>query len=448
MTMPVYDQTLTSPTPRKNKDEHVFSLNKRVKISCDWNKESSAKIANILYYFYLVSIKEGGDGIVWTDSKTLSRLSSRSGCTVGRNLRQLEVQGFIIVERIRGKNHKILFRITLTEKLLDIKNGGKRLEGNTIDLYKQNACENNRCEPRLSKPDRPISAPIMISKYIVQLNLARARKTNQENLSKNEYTCDKSIPVPTPLPPKPDIPLPSTETSTNASVFFAEEALKAVKEILLPALEHSVTLVEKVFKKAIGKLQRSHFGDDPVVALERFRDYLTKVANNPFLTGKKAMKSLDLFLISIGFLLTPKTIEDSWHNAGFFDIWEEKPPFSDSGVPHPGVLDQGISYQEIRKIQGSEPDHVPTLPPLSLEEVLTTAENGVDREVKRSLYQTLGAVTYRAWIYTNGFMAKGFSSGLTEGEMDFEINSGFARDYVLTHYGQALRKAFASVLMH
>ena len=154
------------------------------------------------------------------------------------------------------------------------------------------------------------------------------------------------------------------------------------------------------------------------------------------------MKSLALFLISIGFLLTPKTIEDSWHNAGFFDVWEEKQPLPDSGVPHPGVLDQGISYQEIRKAQGSEPNYVPTIPPLSLEEVLTTAENGVDKEVKQNLYQTLGAVTYRAWIHSTGFVAKVFSAGFTDGELDFEINSSFARDYVLTHYGQALRKAF------
>ncbi len=442
--MPVYDQTLTLPTHRKSKHEHVVSWNKGIKISCDQNKESSAKIANILYYFYLVSIKEGGDGIIWTDSKTLSRLSSRSGCTVGRNLRQLENQEFIIVERIRCKNHKVRFRITLTEKLLTIKGSDKGLEGKNIDLCKQNACVKNLCKTSVSGEDSPIFSPVMISKYKIQLNPAHAHETNRENLSKNEYKCDKSIPVPT--PPEPDIPLASGEISTNASIFFAEEALKAVKELLLPVLEHSVILVEKAFKKAIGKLQKSHFGDDPVVALERFRDYLTKVANNPFLTGKKAMKSLDLFLISIGFLLTPKTIEDSWHNAGFFDVWEEKPPVSDSGVPHPGVLDKGISYQEIRKIQGSEPDHVPTLPQLSLEEVLTTAENGVDREVKRSLYQTLGAVTYRAWIYTKGFVAKGFSSGLTDGELDFEINSGFARDYLLTHYANALRTAFASAV--
>ena len=430
-----------SATPRKNRDEHVFSLNKRVKASCERNKETSAKLANILYHFHLKNLKEGGDGTFWTSNPTLGRLIGRSLCTVGRGLRENEKQGLFIIERFRCKKHQIRLRVTPTEKLLRMKGCG--IEGREIsDLSPQHAKINNLCKPLFSKPNRQISAPVLISEYIVQLNRAHARKTNQENLAKNEYNCDKSIPVPTPLPPEPDIPLPSREITENPSNAFAEEALTAVKEILLPVLEHSVILVEKAFKKAIGKLQRSHFGEDPGMASERFRDYLTKVANNPFLTGKKAMKSLDLFLISIGFLLTPKTIEDSWHNAGFFDVWEEKQPLPDSGVPHPGVLDQGISYQEIRKAQGSEPNYVPTIPPLSLEEVLTTAENGVDKEVKQNLYQTLGAVTYRAWIHSTGFVAKGFSAGFTDGELDFEINSSFARDYVLTHYGQALRKAF------
>ncbi len=407
--MTVCKQSVKSLTTIKNREEQVVSLNKRVKNTCQKNKESSAKLANTLYHFYRKNLEEGGDGTSWTDMGTLGRLMGRSSCTVGRGLRELESQGLFLIQRVRWKNHQIKLRVVPTETFLKIKNCGQ-----TSHLSEQVAEINYSETPQISRHDKPILPPILIRKYKIQLNNAYACQT--KNLPKNENKSSDPVGC---FPEVNDLSsqdLPRTEENCS----FAEEALKAVKEILLPVLDHPVILVETTFKKAVQQLQKSHFGDDPVVALERFREYLTKVANNPFLTGKKAMKSSDLFLISIGFLLTPKTIEDSWHNAHFFEIWEEKSP----------------SCQILKKDPISDSTVLPTL---SLEEALTKAETSVDKEVKESLYQTLGPVTYQAWIHSTDFVA----TRSPNGEMDFSINSAFARDYVLTHYGSQVRKAFS-----
>jgi hypothetical protein len=76
---------------------------------------------------------------------------------------------------------------------------------------------------------------------------------------------------------------------------------------------------------------------------------------------------------------------------------------------------------------------------LSLEEALTTAQDSVDKEVKQKLYQALGAVTYKSWIVATGFVARGFENG----ELIFDINTAFARNYLWTHHEQQLRSAFA-----
>lgn len=202
-----------------------------------------------------------------------------------------------------------------------------------------------------------------------------------------------------------------------------DEALLILKEAILSKLDTPIEIFKPLFKNTISKRMRTHFGLGKQ-GLERFRDYCTKYASNLFLMGKKAMKSGDTFVPSVGTIMAEKMIEASWEDTGFFNIY---PPKKTPEKPREGARES--------KPGGGEVD---ALPVLSLEEVLETATTETDKRVKEILYQTLGEVTYQAWFYNTGFVAK----GLLNGESDFSINTPFARDYVLTHYGDCLRKAF------
>lgn len=263
------------------------------------------------------------------------------------------------------------------------------------------------------------------------LNNARAR---EPFFAKNDFEYNppetESTPVEKTEEVLPSEPLEKTEVvSTPAQsqqhpkeTLSDEEILRIFEEIN-PLLPESVKTVTPVLRNTIRKRLRSHFGQGET-GCANLKAYLTKCANNAFLMGQKAMKNGTLFVAKMAFLLSPKTIEASWENAGVFNIYPPKKT--------PETFQEGT---EGSTAAGLEAD---ALPVLSLEDVLQTAVNETDKRVKERLYQTLGAVTYRVWLYAGEFVAKGLSGG----EPDFFINSLFARDYVLTHYENQLKGAF------
>lgn len=200
-----------------------------------------------------------------------------------------------------------------------------------------------------------------------------------------------------------------------------QQALQILEEVINPHLDQPLQINKPLFKNTLLKRMKTHFGQGKA-GLERFKKYCTQYAMNAFLMGKKAMKSGDRFITSVGSILSEKMIEDSWQGRGFFYLYAPQP------TP--------IHAQE-EETMGRRAQPIP-LPPVSLEEVLDAAESAFDKHVKRELYQNLGEVIYKAWFHTTGFIARGISNG----EPAFFISSAFAKDYVLDHYGSQLKKAF------
>ncbi|RZI45480.1 DnaA N-terminal domain-containing protein [Candidatus Finniella inopinata] len=211
-------------------------------------------------------------------------------------------------------------------------------------------------------------------------------------------------------------------TEQEPAFSIEEEAFK-VLDLINTQLDKPLDIFQPIFKNTIIKRMRTHFGAGKG-GLDRFREYCAKWAANAFLMGKKAMRSGDLFRCSIGSILSEKMIEDSWENKGFFQVYA---PLTEPTPPTP---------QEENEM-GRRSELAP-LPPLTLCDVLESAQTPLDKAVKTRLYKALGDVTYQAWFHTTGFVAK----GLKNGELDFFISSGFAREYVVTHYGTQMKKAF------
>lgn len=207
---------------------------------------------------------------------------------------------------------------------------------------------------------------------------------------------------------------------------LSDEDILTILEEINPLLPEPVKVVTPVLRNTLRKRMRSHFGQGET-GRANLKDYLTKCANNAFLMGQKAMKNGTLFVAKMAFLLSPKTIEASWENAGVFNIY---PPKKTPDSSQEGARESNPAGAETN-----------TLPILSLDEVLETAISETDKRVKETLYQTLGAVKYRVWFYAGEFVAR----GLLGGEPDFSIKGGFTRDYVLTHYDAQLKQAFEGV---
>ena len=218
-------------------------------------------------------------------------------------------------------------------------------------------------------------------------------------------------------------PEPQTLTEPNLTVDeFVDKAYEIVQEIIGSKLDHPLSINMGIFARTIKKRMGTHFGLG-ALGLSRLREYCQAVADTPFLMGQKAMKSGDRFTVSIGSILSAKRIEERWEKSKFWRVWAPKKP----------TPEEIQAAEDARQLEASERQA------LSLEEALTTAQDSVDKEVKQKLYQTLGAMTYKAWIVATGFVARGFENG----EPIFDINTAFARDYLWTHHEQQLRSAFA-----
>jgi len=205
---------------------------------------------------------------------------------------------------------------------------------------------------------------------------------------------------------------------------FVDKAYEIVQEIIGSKLDHPLSINMEIFTRTIKKRMGTHFGLG-ALGLDLFRDYCKTFADTPFLMGKKAMSRGNSFVSGIGTILSEKMIERFWDKSKFWQTWPPKEP----------TPEELQAAEDARQLEASERQA------LSLEEALTTAQDSVDKEVKQKLYQTLGAMTYKAWIVATGFVARGFENG----EIIFDINTAFARDYLWTHHEQQLRSAFEGI---
>lgn len=283
------------------------------------------------------------------------------------------------------------------------------------------------------KPEKPLkSAPQKMTRWSGQ-NDQILTKIPSKNTSLNSACAHETL---QPLVEGDKQPIEVATSITPLEIFSEDEisaqqpltledvsnkALEVVQDIIGSKLDQLLEIDQSLFTKTINKRMGTHFGLG-FLGLERFRDYCTTFANNDFLMGQKAMKSGDRFTVTIGSILSTKMIETFWEKTKFFEVYPPKTP-----MPLTPEEEDMARRKEL----------IP-LTPLTLPEVLTTAENLLDKRVKEVLYQALGEATYQSWFHKTGFVA----IGIKNGEPEFMINSGFAREYVLTHYGNQLRTAF------
>ena len=263
------------------------------------------------------------------------------------------------------------------------------------------------------------SADNVITPYAQNEHIPTTRITSDTVLNR---ACARE---PLPLVEKEQPGAVEASISEQETAFSIEEEAFKVLDLINTQLDKPMEIFQPIFKNTLAKRMRTHFGAGKG-GLDRFREYCAKWANNAFLMGKKAMRSGDLFRCSVGSILSEKMIEASWENKGFFQVYA---PPTEPTPPTPEEED------DMGRRSASAP-----LPPLTLCDVLESAETPLDKAVKTKLYQALGDVTYQAWFHTTGFVAK----GIKRGEPDFFIHSGFAREYVITHYGNLMKKAFES----
>jgi hypothetical protein len=121
-------------------------------------------------------------------------------------------------------------------------------------------------------------------------------------------------------------------------------------------------------------------------------------------------------------------IEDSWEDKRMFKVYPPRQPEENDTQEGGGS----------EKTAWVDPD---ALPDLSLDEVLVSSKTETEQKVRKNLYESLGAVTYQSWFHSAGFEVKAQEGG----GIDFSMATRFAREYVLTHYGKTLKKAFEAV---
>jgi len=202
-----------------------------------------------------------------------------------------------------------------------------------------------------------------------------------------------------------------TQTSETVPPEIIQQAQTILQEEVLSKLDEPQTINPTVFLQILPRLLKKFFGN-----LEEWRKYCIAVATNAFLMGKKLMKSGEKWKLFVGWILDSRNINAYIRKEKWFNVWEDIP--KDEDMP--------------KKLPPKP------LPDLSLEEVIQTAKNDLDRKVKSALYQSLGEITYKSWFHITGFIAV----GIKKGEPDFYINSRFTKDYVNQYFKDQLKEAF------
>lgn len=359
------------------KDNHVVSTNKFVVAMCTQVKEGTSKLANKICHLHQTNLKKGKEGVI-IFLETLAKQLNRSIDSIRLYLNEAVQRGLIFVEKIKSSKHKIRYKLTPTQKLLDIKTDRTVAPPSLIseeqNLNSSTKNLNSSSQPTLTTlGTEGVSEPLYLNISNKGLNSACAHETFQPSVG--------------------------------------EKALEVMKKVVDVHRSEPLSVKKELFTRTITKLMKSHFG-----TIANWRTYCAKVASNPFLMGKKPMKSGDTFTLSIGSLLSEKMIEDSWENKGFFNVYPPK-----------------------KSKQSPQKDE---LPKLILEEAIQTIENEKNKEVNQKLYQRLGAATYRSWVYSKEFEAIGLGQ---QGKPVFTTVSPFSEDWLISHYGDVLKQVFQEV---
>jgi hypothetical protein len=408
-------------TLEKTKYEHVTSTNKHVVDLCSSVREGTSKLTNKLYYLYQKN-KRRGVHYVLISLEILKREINRSEDSIRRYIAEAEAMGLIIVEKKRDRLHKLRYKFTLTQKFLNIKKCGTLLEDNSLqDIPKtvpifytqkpQNAAKKSQNAGIVSSqnPQKTRACEVFSDPLYLDISFKRLNKGNE---GFNQTAIEQEI-----QPSDFEMNPITDDLQTDPPPLELQEHLSAL-EIITSKLDTPLEIKENLALRAIQKLMKSHFGTGKT-GFDNWRAYLTKFSNTPFLMGKKPMKSGDFFTSSVGAIFSVKNIEDSWKNEGFFKVYEEK-PFR--------------NFQKDNMPKKVEPVKTPFLSELF---VVETAHSPFDERVKHYLYTNLGELLYKSWFHAYDFVATGENSG----EIEFIINTRFARDYITTHFREKLKKA-------
>ena len=146
---------------------------------------------------------------------------------------------------------------------------------------------------------------------------------------------------------------------------------------------------------------RDHFNND----LDNWRQHCIRITQSSYLMG-------DDFTLYLSWALKPEHIEKV-QNAGYDDN----------------------AHKLAKKALAESSKQLPTLP---LDEALSDCTSEVDRKVKEVLFRSLGAVTYDAWIKSQGivFEMKGDQICITS-------CGDYTRKRIEQDFGDQLKQAYA-----
>ena len=267
----------------------------------------------------------------------------------------------------------------------------------------------NHCSPRVPAPLLSVEiSEDNSSRSIASSSCARPDpQISREVVNSNPAT---SRPVlsktPAPSSAKPEQTVDDDFAMKAYALFMLHIAIQ-----FSPALQ----INQKMFAHLLKPLWKSHFG-----SLEAFEAYCLKIASNPFLTGKKPNKDGKFWQLRLQHILTGKMVEQSWANEGFFNVYEPRKP---------------ENAQEAAAI--SQKAQPLKLASLTLEEVVETAQNSTDAQVKTAMFHKIGANAYKSWFHTYGF---------TFEKMDgktpiFTVSGNYAKKIIGERYYHQLAEA-------
>ncbi len=188
-------------------------------------------------------------------------------------------------------------------------------------------------------------------------------------------------------------------------------------ELILSEFGNRLTVNEIYFLSRLKSLYKSHFG-----TVEAVEVYIRKVAHNDFLMSRKSFgKGKDRYWqFNLAQIFSAKMIEDSWTDSGMFcDYTKQR---------------QDKAREEEEMAKKVQPVRLATL---TLEEVVSSAKNSIDAQVKTALFRKLGADVYKSWFHDNGFVFQGMDSKIPL----FTVSGNYARKIIGERYYHQLKDA-------